>query len=156
MKYIVEIPDEVDVCDKLVPFDKCRPSWWEEAYSKGADDAWGAAKKLLLMSSEEVKAVFPNLDKCSLLNLDCSVVEAIGKITEYVKEPVVGDELYCPHEKIRAIVAIAEDDAFSVFVMPDSGTVKFGRIWRRDLEHWHKTGRRFPQVADMLEALKGE
>ena len=38
-KYIVEIEDEITKDSVLVPFDMCRPSWWEEAYSKGKADA---------------------------------------------------------------------------------------------------------------------
>ncbi len=40
-KYIVEIPDEIEISkeSQLVPFDMCRPSWWEEAYNKGKADA---------------------------------------------------------------------------------------------------------------------
>ena len=34
-KYIVEIADEIEKDSVLVPFDMCRPSWWEEAYKQG-------------------------------------------------------------------------------------------------------------------------
>lgn len=34
-KYIVEIADEIEKDSALVPFDMCRPSWWEEAYKQG-------------------------------------------------------------------------------------------------------------------------
>lgn len=38
-KYIVEIADEITKDSVLVPFDMCKPSWWEEAYNKGKADA---------------------------------------------------------------------------------------------------------------------
>lgn len=38
-KYIVEIADEITKDSQLVPFDMCRPSWWEEAYNQGKADA---------------------------------------------------------------------------------------------------------------------
>ncbi|MBP5449554.1 MAG: hypothetical protein J6Y01_05490 [Spirochaetales bacterium] len=38
-KYILEIAGEISQDSQLVPFDMCRPSWWEEAYNKGKAEA---------------------------------------------------------------------------------------------------------------------
>ena len=47
-KYVFEATDDVmyidEIVSKLVPFDQCRPSWWDKAYKEGWNDAINHSK----------------------------------------------------------------------------------------------------------------
>ena len=48
-KYVFEATDDVmyidEIVSKLVPFDQCRPSWWDKAYKEGWNDAINHSKQ---------------------------------------------------------------------------------------------------------------
>lgn len=72
----------------------------EEAYQKGLNDAWEAARKISLMSPDEIEKVFPGAAKYNRYNLGYSGVEAIEKLKAYEEqkkadeEIKVGDEVF--------------------------------------------------------------
>ncbi|MBP5281069.1 MAG: hypothetical protein J6Z22_01070, partial [Lachnospiraceae bacterium] len=62
--------------------DGCHKSDTEE-YQQGLDDAWECAKKISLMSPDEIEKVFPGAAKNNRYNLGYSGTEAIEKLKAY-------------------------------------------------------------------------
>lgn len=133
----------------------------ESDYQRGLDDAWEAARYLFSeMSNTEINLVFPhewnNGGFKALMALDPK--DAIDRINAFERkqkpdEIKVGDEVEAYSG--RAIV-------FGTFT--DTKGEKFCRYWypsddsfnKDKTENLKKTGRHFPQVEKLIEAMKGE
>ena len=83
----------------------------DEAYQRGLNDAWEAAKKISLMSPDEIENVFPGAAKYNRYNLGYSGVEAIEKLKAYEEQKAadeikVGDEVISLDRKGKAIEGV--------------------------------------------------
>lgn len=65
----------------------------DEAYKRGLDDAWEAAKKISLMPADEIEKVFPGAAKYNRYNLGYSGVEAIEKLKAYEEKQKAEDDV---------------------------------------------------------------
>lgn len=159
--------------DKLTPLDKALSSELGEAYHKGFEvgsheattleyqqglnDAWECAKYLFSeMSNTEINLVFPhewnNGGFKALMALHPQ--DAIDRIKAYEEQQkadkriMFGDGLVTKHGGVNGI-ALSNEVNRCVYV------------WREDcvayeasVDEWKKTGKTYPQVAELHEAMK--
>lgn len=120
-----------DGLKKLVPLDQMRPSWWEEIYQRGLDEAWEAARKI-------VDAYFVGLAKI------CEYEEKKKAEAEEIK---VGDEVTWASDPTHfVVVSLVEGKGAAVLASEKSHWVN-----KADLR---KTGRHFPQIAEVLWEIR--
>lgn len=148
------------ILDRLTPFDECRPSWWDEAYQKGLNDAWGAARKLVrdtcVRDLEDMGFLCRNETQYPSKVLEkFTAAEAIAKICEYEEkkkaeeEIKVGDEVYNTNNYRYAVV-------LKVFPSDDPQATIYedrGLIHTPPCRALKKTGRHFPQLAEVLKQM---
>lgn len=128
----------------------------EKAYQKGLNDAWGAARKILLSKEdgglfgyEESKAVF-GYGNYFLVLKKCSASEAVEKIRQYEQEEIkVGDEVEARAGK-AVIIEVLDNGKNVRYMYPDAS---FGVI---DSCNLTRTGRHFPEFAEVLRKMKEE
>ena len=127
-----------------------------EAYQRGLSDAWEAARKIHRMPDGDILDLFPDCyaSICTaaqaILKYDAS--EAIAKIKEYEdgkQEIKVGDEVTTDAGN-RASVLYENPDGTQVFVFKSDGTATW---WTKSA--LHRTGRNFPEIAAVLEKMRG-
>lgn len=135
----------------------------KEAYENGLNTAWECARKIYLntdengLSGNALYAIFGEREGYILKEYSAS--EAIAKIKEYEEkqkadaEIKVGDEVVCksPVMVCRAVVTRVLTDKSSVEYMNVDGC--FGAVNTRWII---KTGRHFPQIAEMLKQMSEE
>lgn len=153
---------------KLVPLDQMRPSWWDEAYEKGLDDAWAAARKITVLPSQggftvkELAGIFGDEAFRDVMQKR-TASEALAKLRDYearkkaeAEAVKVGDELvHLQDSETKAVVTRIGDDGRFSGVSMSIGTL--GAVfWNREPQDWRKTGRNFPEIAAVLEQMKGE
>ena len=139
-----------------------------KTYEDGLNEAWELARKLVHSvyrgyTDEEKQNIFDSKSSDYILTT-MSAAEVKERIRQYQEkneawaDPVIGDELECRLDDYycKAVVVITGYDGWQVLVVKDSETVEMGKIPINYLRNWHKTGRNFPQVADLLEAMKEE
>ena len=164
-KYIVEIPDEIKVSEDLVPFDMCRPSWWDETYKKGLNDAWEAARKICGVPADGsltlggAQDIFGTIVVSEIFKRN-TPFEAISKIREYEEKKKAEDEI-----KVGDEVIIRDEPTFRYVVLHSAGNIFSGMAsgfdrngaWGTfEKKRARKTGRHFPQIVEVLERMKGE
>lgn len=130
----------------------------ENAYQRGLDDAWAAAIKINCLieygglSARQLLDIFGTFCESEILT-KVTPSEAIAKIREYMEkkeaEPKiqVGDEVrYCAS---RCVIAAVEDSGCSA-------VYKSGHVVVIPIKYAinHKTGRHFPQLADLLKQMQ--
>ena len=126
-------------------------------YQQGLDDAWEAAKKISLMSPDEIEKVFPGAAKYNRYNLGYSGVEAIEKLKAYEEqqkadsEIKVGDEVMSnnaisDHTGVVLALSLGETSAK---VLENDGSMAWVAV-----NVLIKTGRHFNFLASLLEAMK--
>jgi hypothetical protein len=129
----------------------------EQAYQRGLDEAWEAARKIVCRhttwggyTQEELKECFKK-NYCQDVMEKYSASEALSKIREYEAKKKaedeaikVGDEMASLEEPTVNVVVSSVIDAyhFSGFCGSMSGVFL--------LKDWRKTGRHFPQIAEVL------
>jgi hypothetical protein len=72
----------------------------DTAYQRGLNDAWEAARKISLMSPNEIEKVFPGAAKYNRYNLGYSGVEAIEKLKAYEEKQKAADDIKVGDEVI--------------------------------------------------------
>lgn len=133
----------------------------EKSYEQGLNDAWECANKIMNMSCGELSEIFPDFKGFPFE--ECSASEAIAKIKEYKesKKLHVGDEIKFEfggvglYNAIGVIIRIDDDDYLHILSGnndPDYATI--GINPHRDTVHVEKTGRHFPQIEEVLNAMK--
>lgn len=160
---------------KLVPLDQMRLSWWDEAYKKGLDEAWELARRLIrntcpndLMAMGFFDRPVQHREISQVLLLPYS--EALAKLRDYEAKKAaedeaikVGDEVTCAitdfdgvEYNSRFVVCIIENDLAGGINFGPAGIddVKDGWNWF-SLDDLKKTGRHFPEIAVLLEKMKG-
>lgn len=131
----------------------------ESDYQRGLDDAWEAARKISLMSPDEIEKVFPGAAKYNRYNLGYSGVEAIEKLKAYEEqkkadaEIKVGDEVeaYSGRAVVFGTFTDTKGEKFCRYWYPSDDSFNKGKT-----ENLKKTGRHFPQVAELIKAMKGK
>ena len=128
----------------------------DEAYQRGLNDAWDAARKIVLsredgglFSYEERKAVFGCGNYMALKTF--LAPEAIKKIRQYEQEQKdfkVGDEVISD-EDIKGVTVDMDD--YLLHVLDENGVIQ---AWPR--EDAVKTGRYFPEIAEVLRKMQEE
>ena len=133
----------------------------EKSYEQGLNDAWECANKIMNMSCGELSEIFP--DSQGFPFEECSASEAIAKIEKYEesKKLHVGDEIKFEFGGVGLYNAIGvifriDDDGYLHILSgnndPDYATLGFDP--HRDTVHVEKTGRHFPQIEEVLNAMK--
>ena len=127
------------------------------AYRKGLEDAWNAARKIVLsredgglFSYEERKAVFGCGNYMALKKFLAQ--EAIEKIRQYEQEQEkikVGDEVEAVAGK-AVIIEVLDNGKNVRYMYPDAS---FGVI---DSCNLTRTGRHFPEIAEVLRKMQEE
>ena len=140
------------------------------SYEKGLNDAWEAARKIMLSKSngglgyEVVLKIFQQAYITGTEHFDIlrerSASEAIAKIKEYEEEKQkeqakeeefkVGDEVIA--DERRFVVLGIDDFKWYQLWCLDNG-LAHDNICSKDLK---KTGRSFPQLAELFKQMKGE
>ena len=128
-------------------------------YEKGLNDAWEAARKIILSSKrggfsidEFAECFGRNTLKYDVLE-DYSASEAVEKISKYElekEELKVGDEVKCIKENWTAIVTKIKEE--SLTLMDASGAIANGY----EITRFVKTGRHFHEIAAVLAKMKEE
>ena len=143
---------ECEDCPKQAYTDAIRM----EGYQKGLSDAWDAARKICLnecdggMTPTEVNKIFGvGFYRDALLEYSAS--EAIEKIRQYEQEK---EEIQLWNEVIngrnfKGTVTGIEDNGMLTIFCQD------GTWIRSHARYWKKTGRHFPEIAEVLKKMKG-
>ena len=130
----------------------------EEAYQKGLDDAWECARKIMRMGStkqEEIFCVHGDLEILEKLLPS----EAISKIKAYEERKKaeqedfkVGDEVYLIDSNHPRVVTciFTENGCYTKAVQ----VTESGKWVVDEIRNLHKTGRTFPQIAEVLKRLQ--
>lgn len=126
------------------------------ARNERINDAWEAARKISLMSPDEIEKVFPGAAKYNRYNLGYSGVEAIAKLKAYEEEQKaddeikVGDEVYLKDEGInggKGLILRIDNETCTVMWAKDGSA----GLWYAD--KFVKTGRHF-DIESVLEEMK--
>ena len=129
----------------------------KQAYQKGLKDAWEAARKIAKLNTDEQKRLFGCFGIYFVAH-EFSASEAIEKIRQYEKEKEeqiqVGDEVENTQTGARFIVT-----HMWVNNHGEKGVSGFNHecsAFSTALDLVRKTGRHFPEIADVLEKMRGE
>lgn len=135
------------------------------SYEKGLNDAWEAARRIVLPSDCYANGLYGNMKEIFGLNdylargvfTDFSASEAIAKIKEYeekqkeqVKEEEfkVGDEVIADTQRF-VVLSVGVDGWCNLWCLNDGLTCD--SIYSKCLK---KTGRSFPQLAELFKQMK--
>ena len=122
----------------------------EEAYQQGLNDAWDAARKIASDNAGQNYSIFGQHFTAEILNTH-SASEAIEKIRQYERgkeeQIQVGDEVISPNGK--GVVTEIKDIYVRIMYAKGSGQV----VKPEDLT---KTGRHFPEIAEVLAKMREE
>lgn len=128
----------------------------EDAYKRGAEDAWNAALKIVLQecwggySVDELKEIFKTPSFRDIIEtVDC--LEAIEKIREHEKRNKfkVGDEVTNGTDT-GVVTKIGKTDVALIVLLPDGVVDIYNPM------DWTKTGRHFQQIVDVLGMMNKE
>ena len=126
----------------------------KEAYQRGLNDAWEAAKKIVSIPTAELHTMLDKAVYYDTVFRDCTASECIEKIRAYEEkkkaeqEIKVGDEVYfCDKQNLRVVTAICENTAVQF--------TSCGKWCVNDISELHKTGRHFPEIAEIMKKMKG-
>lgn len=125
-------------------------------YQKGLDDAWETIIKLAHTTYAQRSEIFDGLQDILSIMQKFSPSEVAAKLREYEQQKAdeikVGDEVIPIDANRRPFVVVSiENNVIHGFDLADGYTP---RGCHRDETRWEKTGRYFPQVAELLEAMK--
>ena len=122
-------------------------------YQKGLNDAWGTIIKIALIPYAERSEIFDGQQDILSIVQKFSPSEVTAKLSEYEQQKadkriMFGDGLVTKHGGVNGI-ALSNEVNRCVYV------------WREDcvayeysVDEWKKTGKTYPQVAELLEAMK--
>jgi hypothetical protein len=129
-----------------------------KAYTRGLNEAWEAAGKLYKISSDD----FSKLFEMKSPYFDFSIQEVLAKIKKYEDkqkqdaEINVGDEVVFEDAHV-VITYISPSNEWNGFLLNDceSGKRGHGYTLMKGFAGWRKTGRHFPQIAEVLAEMRG-
>ena len=125
----------------------------DKAYKHGLSDAWEAARKISSMDSKTRDEIFGLVITSNIFD-ENTASEAIEKIRQYEQERdaeiKVGDEIEAVSGK--AVVVYVDDvDEHKVRYVYSNGVYAFNYI-----DKVTKTGRHFPEIAEVLKKMREE
>ena len=128
----------------------------KKAYNRGLNEAWEAARTISTIPFTEQILVFNESGTSNVLGCN-TASEALAKIKAYEDkqdaEIKVGDEVwYTDRNQPRVVTCIYEDaldDMSAVQITPN------GKWLVNQVKNLHKTGRHFPQIAEVLKEMRG-
>ena len=136
---------------------KIRDEMEKQAYQRGLADAWEAARKIGSNSMCSLKEMGFDFSQCAVSDYNpswfvvknYSASEAIEKIRQYEQEKEeqiqVGDEVIIRDKK--AVVTEITDRFVRIMYSDGSGYALFSK-------NMTKTGRHFPEIAEVLQKMK--
>lgn len=130
----------------------------KEEYQRGLNDAWDAARKIVTMPDRDfINSDILDLDPGESIFIKYTASEAIEKIRQYEqeqKEIKVGDEVENTQTGVKFIVThMWENNRGEQGVSGfNYGCSAFSTV----LDLVRKTGRHFPEIAAVLEKMRGE
>lgn len=168
-KYIIEL-EEPEMFDERKFYTCTQIPWWalsedivenltpytapdleqvrKEAYEKGLSDAWEAARKIWKYDTTTLKAIFGE----GIMRMDWfmkfTASEAIEKLKAYEQEQEeikVGDEIVAASGK-AVVLRVLDVNAYYVYKDATWGVMR--------CEELVKTGRHFPEIAEVLQKMK--
>ena len=118
----------------------------DEYYQRGLSDAWEAARKVVALSTVDRRKVFGSEYMYSILEKH-TASEAIEKLKAYEQEEQIqiGDEVIAASGKA---VVTAVGPVYFEFVYAN------GAIGSDKVKNVKKTGRCFPEIAEVLQKMK--
>lgn len=125
------------------------------AYQEGLKDAWKCAKKIRFMEKDKLKDAFgiqtdESITKYIFRSISAS--EAVNKIKEYEEKQIrIGDEIKL-NDVVEVVVSLQDTYMLTIDCYGHVSTWQYDRY---PLNGWSKTGRHFPQIAELLELMKG-
>ena len=132
--------------------------YYSDGYQRGLKDAWDAARKIVLSREdgglfdyEERKAVFGCGNYMVLKEFFVSeVIEKIRQYEQKQKEIKIGDEVEGDEGGQRGVVIDSRFENSQVVVL--TGNSKVYAWWSKCAIH--KTGRHFPEIAEVLKKMQ--
>ena len=127
----------------------------KKAYNRGLNEAWETAKKIVNMSEDEFDAVFDDVEYLEAA-FESTPQETIAKIKAYEDkqkqdaEIKVGDEIVYS-DGIKGVVVGISNTVGQISVLNNKYDVPQILVKNRA----KKTGRTFPQIAEVLAELRG-
>lgn len=122
-------------------------------YQQGLDDAWGTIIKIALIPYAERSEIFDGQQDILSIVQKFSPSEVIAKLREYEQQKAddeikVGDEVDYKGMTKYVVTGIVDDDTICGFSL--------NGLWNANtIKEVTKTGRHFPQVAELLKAMIG-
>ena len=134
-------------------------------YERGLNEAWECTKKIACTPEKggytwsALEQIFNTRSLSNIINT-YTASEAISKIKEYEEkqkqtddEIKVGDEIYNLDKNYKSVVTAV----FDTLSGPSAVYFTQNGKWYGDLlKNLHKTGRHFPQIAEVLKQMKEE
>ena len=121
----------------------------DEAYRKGLNDAWAAARKIESLSAREFDKAFTGYDDCFKVFENYTPQEAIDKIQQYEQkqeqQTQIGDEVEGDFG-IGMVTKPLEGGAYIMWKDGSSGS--------HTANEFKLTGRNFPELAEILRKMK--
>lgn len=149
---------------KLVPLDQAQNKAEQEAYKKGLDEAWELARKIVAfpndggLRTDDLVKIF-GLGTSRQVIRKCTASEALAKLRDYEARKKAEDEAV----KVGDEVITDGGTRFAVTFVYGDGNGKRCAGYDSDGKHCgietaycHKTGRNFPEIAAVLDQMKGE
>lgn len=132
-------------------------------YYRGLNEAWEVARKIVLGTSKggysmEVLQRFFSFSNLSDIFSIYGVTEAIARIKAYEDkqkqdaEIKVGDEIRL-HDAIEVVTSVMPTGLQTIDASGNTSTWYYKTY---PLETWKKTGRHFPQIAEVLAEMRGD
>lgn len=158
MKYIINVPDGhtdlkvfyTDADMKIIQTMRYEP-YTELDRNAIEDEVWELADYMCRMGVYEKEKCF-GFSSTTEVTTNLSYQEAKAKFEAWLKqedEIRVGDEVYSVNSKATRVVTKIKN-RFAYQMGYD------GNVWADDISDLHKTGRHFPEVAELLEKMRGE
>jgi len=128
-------------------------------YQQGLNDAWGTIIKIALIPYAERSEIFDGLQDILSIMQKFSPSEVTAKLREYEQQK---DEIKVGDEVCFVFAGGKTIEPFIVFSIKDDNGKKYyegiqtsdGR-WVSGGLKYYKTGRHFPQVVELIKAMKG-
>ena len=140
-----------DVETQFCSYDACKNR--QEEYQCGLNDAWETVRKIASDNAGQNYSIFGQHFTVEILNTH-SASECIEKIRQYEQRQEeqirVGDEVATDAGN-RASVLYEDPDGTQVFVFKSDGTAAW---WTKSA--LHRTGRNFPEIAEVLQKMREE
>lgn len=123
----------------------------DKAYNRGLNEAWDAARKLREIPMDDYSELFESKSPY----FDFSAQEVLAKIKDYEDkqdaEIKVGDEIRL-HDAIEVVTSVMSTGLQTIDASGNTSTWYYNTY---PLETWEKTGRTFPQIAEVLAEMRG-